>query len=205
MAQPPLISYLVLTMNRASELAACLRSIQKQESDRYEIVVVDNASTDETPRLMAEQFSDVVFKRLPENVGAANGRNEAFALARGSICVLIDDDAELLDPQATDKIGRYFEEDPGLGLLALNVINPHTNCVDTKCLPRRDKKVQQEDFICTYFCGAGAAIRKEAFDLFTSKNSTSHSAYSTQATAAGTARRSMCCTKRLPGHALVHA
>jgi len=164
MTKQPLISYLVLTMNRAPDLEACLRSIQTQDSDQYEIVVVDNASNDETTQLMESQFPDVAFKRLPQNVGATNGRNEAFAMARGSICVLIDDDAELLDPRATDKIARYFEEDPNLGILALNVVNPYTGGVDLKCLPRRDKKVQRDDFACTYFCGAGAAIRKEAFD-----------------------------------------
>lgn len=164
MKRDPLVSYLVLTMNRVSELETCLKSITRQTSDRYEIVVVDNASSDETPQMVEDRFPDIVYKRLTENVGAANGRNEAFATARGAICVLIDDDAELMDAQATEKIARYFEEDQNLGILALNVVNAHTSNVDLKCLPRRDKQVQHQDFVCTYFCGAGAAIRKKAFD-----------------------------------------
>lgn len=160
----PLVSILVLTMNRASALEGCLRSIGTQDYSAYEVVVVDNASTDETPSLVREQFPEVRYFRMERNLGAAEGRNQAFALARGEVCVLIDDDAEFESSKALRTIVEYFERDPKLGVLSLTIRNAYTGEVDRKAIPRQDKRVIGGDYPCTYFCAAGAALRREAFD-----------------------------------------
>ena len=161
----PLVSFLVLTMNRSHELIACLESIFKQEYLSFEVVVVDNASSDDTLKEVESRFPQVRLKALPDNLGAAAGRNKAFEIARGDICVLIDDDAVLPEKGATQKIVDYFNNEPQLGVLSLNVKNFFTNKVDIKSIPRRDKKILTEDYQCTYFCGAGVAFHRKAFEL----------------------------------------
>jgi len=160
----PLVSFLILTMNRSRELIECLESLFKQDYLSFEVIVVDNASSDDTLKVVASKFPQVRLNALPENLGAASGRNEAFAMARGEICVLIDDDAVLPDKDATQRIVEYFNNEPQLGVLSLNVKNFFTNTVDIKSIPRRDKRILTEDYRCTYFCGAGVAFRREAFE-----------------------------------------
>lgn len=160
----PLVSYLVLTMNRSRELSRCIESIREQEYPHLEIVVVDNASSDGTGEMVRKNFPEVRYRRLRENLGAAQGRNQAFSMARGEICVVLDDDAELAGREATRRIVEYFREDPGLGALSLNVKNAFTGKVDTKAVPRRDKRILMQDYPCTYFCAAGVAIRRSAFE-----------------------------------------
>ncbi len=160
----PLVSYLVLTMNRVEELTLCLESIREQDYPNIEIVVVDNASDDNTEEMVRDRFPEVRLRCLGENLGAAQGRNEAFSMARGEICVVLDDDAALPDRDATGRIVDYFQRDSRLGVVSLNVRNAFTGKVDTKAIPRRDKRILEHDYPCTYFCAAGVALRRQAFD-----------------------------------------
>ena len=160
----PLVSYLVLTMNRVEELSLCLESIREQDYPNIEIVVVDNASNDNTEAVVRDRFPEVRLRCLDENLGAAQGRNEAFSMARGEVCVVLDDDATLPDPDATGRIVEYFRKDPRLGVVSLTVRNAFTGKVDTKAIPRRDKRLLEHDYPCTYFCAAGVAFRRKAVD-----------------------------------------
>lgn len=90
------ISVIIATKDRAGYLEAALRSIRAQiGAPAFEVVVVDNGSTDETravvERARAESTFELqyVFEERP-NRGAA--RNRGIALARGEICVFVDDD-----------------------------------------------------------------------------------------------------------------
>ena len=92
------ISVVIPTYNRRDILAKCLRSLETQkpcfEFDDYEVVVVDDGSTDGTPdwlRSSAETFPRV---RLIEQChgGPAEGRNRGVTHARGDVIVFIDSD-----------------------------------------------------------------------------------------------------------------
>jgi glycosyltransferase involved in cell wall biosynthesis len=99
---PVLASFIVCTRNRASALAACIRSIeaacQSHAAFTSELVVVDNGSTDSTPeyvtRLAAE--SNIAITLLVEaRPGLAAARNAGLGRARGRIVIFIDDDCEV--------------------------------------------------------------------------------------------------------------
>ena len=65
----PLVSYIIISMNRSAELAECLANVRLQEYPHKEIIVVDNGSTDDTgnivrncPFISATGHSKVFFK-----------------------------------------------------------------------------------------------------------------------------------------------
>jgi len=87
----------ICTRNRARELSRTLEALERQDvSATWEILVVDNASTDETPRVLTERSrrSAIPFQTANESRrGIAFGRNRALEAARGDIIVFVDDDA----------------------------------------------------------------------------------------------------------------
>lgn len=158
----PLVSYVIVTMNRQREVVECLISVREQDCPRKQVIVVDNGSSDGTVSQIRQRFPDVRLISLPSNHGVAGGRNHGAAAASGEICVFIDDDARFTDPDATRRIIPYFQKDPKLACLALVVSNGLTGFEDCKAIPRADKLSLDHDYPCAYFCGAGFAVRREA-------------------------------------------
>jgi len=82
----PLVTVAVPVFNGARYLRECLDSHLAQTETDFELLVLDNASTDETPQIAQEYVrrdSRVRHIRHPKNIGAANNYNEAVRLARG--------------------------------------------------------------------------------------------------------------------------
>lgn len=157
-----LVSYVVLTRDRRSEVIRCLGSLRRQQYPRKQIVVIDNGSSDGSAAAIRGEFPEARLIALETNRGVPGGRNLGAAGADGEICVFIDDDAWFADEGATRRMVRYFEKDPGLACLALKVCDPETGREDYRAIPRADKRVLQQDYPCAYFCGAGFALRRQA-------------------------------------------
>lgn len=92
----PLISVVVCTHNRARFLPGALRSVVDQEFPRtdYEVIVVDNASTDHTRNVVADfqNYGNVRYVHEPK-LGLNNARNTGWRAAAGEYVAYFDDDA----------------------------------------------------------------------------------------------------------------
>lgn len=98
----PRLSICIATLNRAPELACMLESIVSQATDDVEIVVVDGASRDATPQVVAEvqgRFPHVRYLRLAERGGVDRDYDRTVELASGAYCWLLSDD-DVLKPGA---------------------------------------------------------------------------------------------------------
>jgi GT2 family glycosyltransferase len=96
----PEVSVVISTRNRAAWLADCLRSLADQDGDTsYEVVVVDNASTDHTSKVIAEWASrDRRFRGAYEpRIGLSVGKNRGIREARAPVLLFTDDDV-IVDP-----------------------------------------------------------------------------------------------------------
>jgi glycosyltransferase involved in cell wall biosynthesis len=90
---PPTVSVVVTTYNRAWLLPRALESVWAQEFTDFELIVVDDGSTDETAQLMtAYADSTVTYCRLPHNSGLSVARNQGIRLAHGDYVAFLDDD-----------------------------------------------------------------------------------------------------------------
>ena len=152
----PLVSVILVSMNRKEMLESCLRSVQKQAFPDVEIIVVDNASGDGTGDMVRSLFPDVRYFYLSSNLGAAGGRNYGVRMSKGEFCVFLDDDAH-------NRVVSYFRSDNRLGCIAFRIVNPGDGCEKYKSIPKADKKIIHEDYECSYFCGAGFACRRSLF------------------------------------------
>ncbi|MCL5263616.1 MAG: glycosyltransferase family 2 protein [Chloroflexi bacterium] len=84
------ISVVVPTYNRAKKLVRCLSTLSEQRFRDYEIIVVDDGSSDDTP-VVVRNFHDVVYIRQ-NNRGPAAARNLGLAHAHGEVVAFTDDD-----------------------------------------------------------------------------------------------------------------
>lgn len=94
MREPVLISVVICTHNRCDFLELALDSLQKQSVLDFEIVIIDNNSTDDT-KLISEQYilNDERIKYVFESkVGLSNARNRGIGESSGSYIAYVDDD-----------------------------------------------------------------------------------------------------------------
>jgi glycosyltransferase involved in cell wall biosynthesis len=107
------ISVVIPTYNRCSTLLRCLQALEQQTLDRarYEIIVVDDGSTDETVRAMNEQPS-VRFFQQPQNAGPAAARNVGIRAAVGTYVLFLGDDI-IARPQVLEQHMKAHAQAPG--------------------------------------------------------------------------------------------
>ena len=159
----PLVSVILVTMNRKDILENCLRSVQKQTMPDVEIIVVDNGSGDGTGDMVRSLFPEVRCYYRNANLGPPAGRNYGVRMSKGEFCVFLDDDAVFADDDALNRVVSYFRSDKLLGCIAFRILKPGEGSEEYKSIPRADKKTISGDYECSYFCGAGFACRRGLF------------------------------------------
>ena len=110
------VSVVIPTRNRAGWLDACLRTLSEQRTDaRFEVVVVDNASEDDTSDVIgAWRRRDERFRGVREDrLGRSAAMNRGIAEATGGVIAFTDDDV-LVDPAWIDAYVSLFATHPGV-------------------------------------------------------------------------------------------
>jgi GT2 family glycosyltransferase len=156
---PLRLSVVVVTANRCEELLTSLRALEEQDAP-FELVVVDNGSSDGSAAAVRQRWPDSVVVELSENAGVARGRNRGIAAASGDVLVFVDDDASFEARDALSRIRARFEGDPGLGVVTANARSHPSGEPDRAAIPRRSKRVAESDCAVSYFCGVGFALRR---------------------------------------------
>jgi len=93
-----MISIIIPVYNQASKLAKCLDSILLQTYDNFEILIIDDGSTDNVYRVYEKYKSKFNLKikyHRQENMGANSARNKGFSISRGEFLLFCDADIEL--------------------------------------------------------------------------------------------------------------
>lgn len=120
----PAVSIIIPAFNKVEMSAACLVSLAKQIDDRvsYEVILVDNGSVDDTPKLA--EISGLVYHRNKENLGFVGGCNSGFELARGDYVVFLNNDAEVT-PDWLYELYSTITSDPSIGIVGSKIIYPN--------------------------------------------------------------------------------
>lgn len=115
-ADDPFVSVIVLNYNAGRFLPDCLRSLLATDYPRgaFEIVVVDNASTDGSPALLAREFPEVRLVHAGANLGFAAGNNLALRQAPGPYMALVNPDTAVA-PGWLRPLVQTLEGDPDAG------------------------------------------------------------------------------------------
>lgn len=133
--QLPFVTINILTHNRKNKLDITLHKVLKELNyprDKYEVIVVDNASSDGTSEMIKEKYPEVKVIRMDKNIGIA-GWNEGFKVGKGDYFLALDDDAYV----EGDTLVKLIEmaKRSNANVVSLRVINPETNEEFTKSYP----------------------------------------------------------------------
>lgn len=125
LATAPEISVVISTYNRAGRLPAALDALLAQTGGvPYEIIVVDNNSTDETARIIVERaraHPDRLRGVFEPRQGLSYGRNTGISLARAPIVAFTDDDVRVM-PEWVAEFARAFREHPDIDFVGGRVL-----------------------------------------------------------------------------------
>ena len=121
------LSVIVVSWNTKELLSDCLRSIYAHTSSiKFEVIVVDNASTDGSPEMVENDFPQLILIKNKENIGFGRANNQAMKIARGKYVGLLNSDAALIN-NTFEILLKYLETMPSVGL-----IGPMLLCEDGK-------------------------------------------------------------------------
>ena len=122
--RPITTSIILLCYNKIDLTFQCLRSLLREVNlAETEIIVVNNASTDETKEVLALFDGFIRVLNNDENVGFVHGNNRGAALARGKYLVFINNDTVVL-PGWLDEMVKTAEDDPQVGVVGPMFIYP---------------------------------------------------------------------------------
>ncbi|HLY18211.1 MAG TPA: glycosyltransferase family 2 protein [Bryobacteraceae bacterium] len=119
-APPPDISVAVVNWNRREYLRACLDSLARQRGASFEIIVVDNGSSDGSAEMARAELGVRVIANTV-NLGFCAANNQAFEAARGRFIALLNNDAEA-EPDFLAELRRAFDAAPDIGMAAAKVL-----------------------------------------------------------------------------------
>ncbi len=130
------LSIIIVTYEACQVAVDCLESIYRNPPRAtYEIIVVDNGSTDGTADIIHARFPEVRLIRIAVNGPYAVANNRALLLARGQFVCLLNNDTIAL-PEAFDRMIGFLREHPEAGAVGSRLLNEDgTTQVSVKPLP----------------------------------------------------------------------
>ena len=159
------ISILILNFNRSNDLLETLSKTNDIKWKNKEIIIVDNGSTDNSPKVI-RKLSSKKYKKIfiKENKGSAYGHQIGMQAAKGELIITLDDDA-FINPNNINICANYFKKFPKLAAIGFGMINPNTDYCDKDYLDVPTSK-WNEDIINnsyeTIIATSAAIFRKSA-------------------------------------------
>ncbi len=170
----PRVSVVVACCNGARTLAECLQSLERLNYPNYEVIVVNDGSTDRSGQI-AEQYN--VRAIHVENGGLSRARNLGIAAATGDIVAFLDSDA-YADPHWLYFLVSTLDELEAAAVGGPNLSPPQdgfmAQCID--CAPGNPIHVLTDNELAEHVPGCNMAFRKEKLELIGNFNPTHRAA-----------------------------
>ena len=118
------LSVIIVNYNGLRFLDDCFQSLyDKLSSLTYEIIVLDNHSTDESCAFIKKNHPTVLLIESNINYGFGRGNNEAVKNANGETILLFNNDTILLD--SIDELIVKLEQDPSVGVIGIQMLDKY--------------------------------------------------------------------------------
>lgn len=113
-----IVSVIIVNWNGKKWLRKCLDSLLSQTYKQLEIIVVDNASTDDSVQFMTKYYANrISIIKSVENLGFAGGNNLGISRASGDLIMLFNNDA-WAKPDLVDGLVNYLQQHPEFGVVS---------------------------------------------------------------------------------------
>lgn len=133
----PKVSVIIPTYNRAAFIGAAIESVLNQTFSDFELIVVDDGSTDETEAVASRFLDDRRFIYLPQdNRGRSAARNRALACARGAYIAFLDSDDTYLPEKLAQQVA-YLENHVDVDMV-------YTSAV---CIDQHGKELKNQGYV----------------------------------------------------------
>jgi len=119
----PKVSVILLNLNGYEDTRDCLDSLQQVQYPNFDVIVVDNGSSDDSSARLEREFPDVKLLGSTENIGFTGGNNLGieYALSHGAAYVLLLNNDTVVDPSFLTHLAQMGETDPRIGILGPKV------------------------------------------------------------------------------------
>lgn len=121
----PKITVIIPTYNRADFLTRCVDSILEQTYENFEIIIIDDCSTDNTSEIVKKRYgADFRIKYVlnETNLGPGGNRQKAYLMMSGEYVIFADDDDYYFEPEFFKKALAVFMERENLSMVCANSI-----------------------------------------------------------------------------------
>ncbi|ODS42959.1 MAG: hypothetical protein MSIBF_06805, partial [Candidatus Altiarchaeales archaeon IMC4] len=117
----PLISVIIVNYNGKKYLGTCLSSLKKQTYSNYEIIVIDNASSDESIEFVRKTYPKIKLIVNDKNYGFAKGCNIGIKSAKGEYIAALNNDTEV-DKHWLEELVKVIETNDAIGSCASKLL-----------------------------------------------------------------------------------
>lgn len=165
MDSSPLLSVIVLNHSKRDKAIRCLQSVMALEWPKKEVLLVDNASTDDSVAAVSERFGGAVRILARTENDVAKARNQGISAARGEFLLTLDNDILLPDADLVGRAIEVFTRHPGVGLLTPKIASPEEPTKFQKehwWHPFARETHEDEFFLTAYFPEAAAFFRADS-------------------------------------------
>lgn len=153
-----MLSVLIVNWNTRDKLRACLASLKRfPPNEPHEVIVVDNASSDDSADMVRAEFPSVKLIEPGTNTGYARGNNLAFAEAGGDWLLTLNPDTELQDSSIQTALNELRVK-TGFGCCAVRLVSPEGK------IERSVRAFPTVSSILADLLGNGKAYRLPDFD-----------------------------------------
>jgi GT2 family glycosyltransferase len=164
------VSIIIPTLNRRDELRKCLESIYRQDYPNFEVLIVDNGSTDGTKEMILGQYPDVRYFCFARNLYACKTRNFGVARSSGSHLWFLDSDSIVHREDCLSRMLELMKSDDNIGSFG-GTAYVFEDGTTKMVLPRGNKfdmfsEWDQESFElvhCDFLPSSNLLMKKEVF------------------------------------------
>lgn len=177
----PKISIILLNWNGKSDTLACLASLEKLSYSHYEVIVIDNGSTDDSPAAIRSLYPQHFLIEAGQNLGFAEGNNRGIqqALKNGADLIFLLNNDTIVAPNLLESFIDTFRTHPEAGILGAKIFlyterdtldhlggtwNAKTGTFQLVGLHQKDNDQWQDPQELDYVCGAGLIVKRSVFE-----------------------------------------
>lgn len=156
------VSVIIPSYNAEKTITICLRSIYSSDYKNFEIIVVDDNSSDQTVHLISEFPCKII--QMNKNAGPAKARNIGVEASFGDILVFFDADV-IIEKDTIQRMVETFQEKPDISALFCSFKKstiPKNFFTEYKNLRHHYTHQISQDYATT-FCSGFGAIKREVF------------------------------------------
>ena len=144
----PLVSVNIATYNRGKYITEAIDSVLSQSFKNWELIIVDDGSTDGTENIVSPYLNDprIKYFKNESNRNISYTRNRALLESKGRFIAILDSDDKWPDPDKLTKQVYFLDKHPDYGLIgtALIVINSQGEKLNEEKKPSTDERIKQQ-------------------------------------------------------------